>query len=142
MKSGVPYIKDTNDFHSKLKNLGKIQENAFLVTADVVGLYPSIPHEGLKVLRKQFNAFDSKFIPTEDVVRMAEFLLKNSYFEFNSTVKHLFELNLLHRMDVFLWITLKENFSKANKFSPGFGLDILMIFFSSGDLVKKRLTSF
>ena len=50
MKSGVSYIKDTNDFLFKLKNLGKIPENAFLVTADVVGLYPSIPHdEGLEV---------------------------------------------------------------------------------------------
>ena len=39
MKSGVSFIKGTNDFISKLKNLGKIQENAFLVTADVVGLH-------------------------------------------------------------------------------------------------------
>ena len=89
MKSGVSYIKDTNDFLFKLKNLGKIPENAFLVTADVVGLYPSIPHdEGLEVLRKQLNAFDNKSIPTEDLVKMAEFVLKNNYFEFNSTVKH------------------------------------------------------
>ena len=43
MKTGVSYIKDTNDFLFKLKNLGKIPENAFLVTADFVGLYPSIP---------------------------------------------------------------------------------------------------
>ena len=89
MKSGVSYIKDTNDFLFKLKNLGKIPKNAFLVTADVVGLYPSIPHdEGLEVLRKQLNAFDNKSIPTEDLVKMAEFVLKNNYFEFNSTFKH------------------------------------------------------
>ena len=89
MKSGVSYIKDTNDFLFKLKNLSKIPENAFLVTADVVGLHPSIPHdEGLEVLRKQLNTFDNKSIPTEDLVKMAEFVLKNNYFEFNSTVKH------------------------------------------------------
>ena len=71
MKLGVSYIKDTNDFLFKLKNLGKIPENAFLVTAVVVGLYPSIPHdEGLEVLRKQLNAFDNKSIPTEDLVKM------------------------------------------------------------------------
>ena len=47
MKSGVSYIKDTNNFLFKVKNLGKI---------DVVGLYLSIPHdEGLEVLRKQLN---------------------------------------------------------------------------------------
>ena len=89
MKPGVSYIKDTNDFLFKLKNLGKIPENAFLVTADVVGLYPGIPHdEGLEVLKKQFNAFDNKSVPTEGLVKMAEFVLKNNYFEFNSTVKH------------------------------------------------------
>ena len=89
MKSGLFYVKETNDFRFKLKNLGKIPENAFLVTADVVGLYPSIPHdEGLEVLRKQLNAFDNKSIPTEDLVKMAEFVLKNNYFEFNSTFKH------------------------------------------------------
>ena len=60
MKSGVSYIKDTNDFPSKLKNLEKIRENGFLVTDDVVWLYPSIPHdEGLEVLRKQFNALNN-----------------------------------------------------------------------------------
>ena len=51
MKSGTSYIKDTNDFLSKLKNLKKVPDNAKLVTADTVGLYPSIPHnEGLEVL--------------------------------------------------------------------------------------------
>ena len=89
MKSGVSYIKDTNDFLFKLKNLGKITENAFLVTADVVVLYPSIPlNEGLEVLRKQLNAFDNKSVPTEDLVKMAEFVLKNNYFEFDSSFKH------------------------------------------------------
>ena len=38
------YIKDTGDFLNKIKNINAIPENAILVTADVVGLYPSIPH--------------------------------------------------------------------------------------------------
>ena len=60
-----------------------------LVTADVVGLYPSIPHDDrLEVLRKQLNAFDNKSIPTEDLVKMAEFVLKNNYSEFSSSFKH------------------------------------------------------
>ena len=89
MKSRVSYIKGTNDFLFKLKNLGKIPENAFLVTTDVVGLYPSIPQdEDLEVLRKQLNAFDNKSIPAEDQVKMAEFVLKNNYFEFNSSFKN------------------------------------------------------
>ena len=50
MKSGMSYIKDTNDFLSKLKNLEKVPGNAIFFTADDVGLYSSIPHnEGLEV---------------------------------------------------------------------------------------------
>ena len=45
MQSAKSYIKDTSDFLRKLKGLGKVPGNAILVTADVVGLYPSIPHE-------------------------------------------------------------------------------------------------
>ena len=87
--SGTSYIKDTNDFLPKLKNLKKVPDNAILVTADVVGLYPSIPHnEGLEVLKKQLDNFYEKSIPTEDLVKMAEFVLKNNYFEFDSNVKH------------------------------------------------------
>ena len=89
MKSGTSYIKDTNDFLSKLKNLKKVPDNAILVTADVVGLYPSIPHnEGLEVLKKQLDNFYEKSIPTEDLVKMDEFVLENNYLELNSIVKH------------------------------------------------------
>ena len=51
MKSVVSYIKDTNDFLSKLKNFGKIPENVFLVSADYAGLYPSIPHDENNLMR-------------------------------------------------------------------------------------------
>ena len=48
MMSAMSYIKDTNDFLWKLKNLRKVPNNTILVTADVVGTYPSIQHnEGL-----------------------------------------------------------------------------------------------
>ena len=58
MKEGKSYIKDTADFLDKLKDLGQVPEGAILVTADVVGLYPSIPHtEGLEVLCKQHGKF-------------------------------------------------------------------------------------
>ena len=55
------------------------------MTADVVGLYPNIPHdEGLKVLRNHYDKFIDKTVPTEDIIKMAEFVLKNNLFEFNS----------------------------------------------------------
>ena len=39
------YIKDTNDFLRKLKNIDTVPEGAILCTVDVVGLYPHIPHD-------------------------------------------------------------------------------------------------
>ena len=44
MQEGWSYIKDTNDFIKNMKNLKDIPQDALLVTADVVGLNPSIPH--------------------------------------------------------------------------------------------------
>ena len=91
-------IKDTNDFLPKLKNLKKVPNNA--ITADVVGLYPSIPHnEGLEVLKKQLDNFYEKSIPTEDLVKMAEFVLKNNYFE---QLEQLLVRNLHHHMRVYI----------------------------------------
>ena len=85
----MSYIKDTNEFLLKLKNLRKVPDNAILITADAVGLFPNIPHnEGLEVLKKRIDNFYEKSIPTEDLFKMAEFVLKNNYFEFKSNVKH------------------------------------------------------
>ena len=72
------YIKDSGDYISKTKNLSTIPENAILVTADVVRLYPSIPPEaGLRALREALDKHVKKCIPTGNLVKMAEFGLKN-----------------------------------------------------------------
>ena len=72
MKAGKSYIKDTSDFLEKLKNLGNIPSNAILVTVDVVGLYPSIPHDaGLQVLYEKLEERTDKKIPSTDLVEMA-----------------------------------------------------------------------
>ena len=75
------------------------------------------------------------------------FLSRTIFFNFTQLLnikfpERLLELNVLHRMHASLWITLKENFSKANKFSPELVLDILMVFFSSVQVMKKSLASF
>ena len=45
-------------FLKKIQDMGKIPHDSILMTADVVGLYPSIPHNaGLKALR---DALDSQ----------------------------------------------------------------------------------
>ena len=81
-------IKDSGDFIKKTQNLDSIPENAILVMADVVGLYPSIPHEaGLKALREAFDKREQHTIPISELIRMADSVLKNNYFEFNRQIK-------------------------------------------------------
>ena len=49
------------------------------MTADVVGLYPSIPHEaGLNALKEALDNRENKTINTEDLIKMASFVLKNN----------------------------------------------------------------
>ena len=81
------YIKASGDFLKKIKNLASLLENAILVTADVVGLYPSILHEtGLQALEGAPENRQRKQISTDKLVKMAEFVLKNNFFEFNNDV--------------------------------------------------------
>ena len=69
--------------------MGKNPQDSILVTADVVGLYPSIPHNaGLKALKGALDCRQNKKIPTGILVKMAEFVLTNNYFEFGQKVFH------------------------------------------------------
>ena len=85
------YIKDTNHFLRKLKDVGTLPDGAILCTVDVVGLYPHIPHdEGLQALREALGLPDcmsssgiGKESLKQDIVDFAEFVLKNNNFEFN-----------------------------------------------------------
>ena len=88
IQKGWSYIKDSDDFIKKTRNLGSVPENAILVTTDIVGLYPSISHElGLKALREVLDKREQHTIPISELMRMADFVLKNNYFEFNGQIK-------------------------------------------------------
>ena len=77
-----------------MKRMRKIPEGSFLVTADVVGLYPSIPHnEGISALKQKLEEQPSTKIPANDLVKLAEFVLKNNLFEFNDKVKNFWNCN-------------------------------------------------
>ena len=78
------YVKDTNDFLQKLANIGNIPQDAILCTIDVVGLYPSIPHdEGLEALRTALNSRENQSVSTDTLVELADLVLSNNFFEFN-----------------------------------------------------------
>ena len=88
MQESWSYIKDSTDFINKTGQIGDIPENAILVTAEVVGLYPSIPHKaGLKTLKNAFDKRKQMHIPTEKLINMVEFVFKNNFFTFNGLDK-------------------------------------------------------
>ena len=118
MQRKKSYIKDSADFVNKIKSLQNILQGAILVTADVVGLYPSIPHDaGSKDLRKALDNRGNKHIPTEKLLKMAEFVLNNSYFQFNGKVKKQLSGTVI-TMPVFLWINLRVIFQKSQELNP------------------------
>ena len=87
MKNGKSYIRDSGHFLEKIKNISTFPENALLVTADVVGLYPSILHQaGLSALKEALENRSVKKAPTENLIKKAQFVLKNNLFEFNNKV--------------------------------------------------------
>ena len=51
MQKGWSYIKDSGSFIKKINNLDSKTENAILLKADMMGLYPSTPYDvGLTAL--------------------------------------------------------------------------------------------
>ena len=73
MGNGSSCIRDSGDFIDKMKWKEKIPEGSFLATADVVGLYTSIPHnEGIQALKQKLEEQPSTKIPTNDLVKLAE----------------------------------------------------------------------
>ena len=88
MQQSRSYISDSSDFIKKLREIKEISTDVVMGTVDVVGLYSSAPHDvGLEALRRTLDDRVTKKIDTEDPIKMAEFVLKNSYFEFNGKVK-------------------------------------------------------
>ena len=88
MQNGWSYVKDSSDFKNKIKTLGRLSGNITLVKADVVVIYPSIKHEyRLETLRERLVKSEDLKLPVNDIVKIAEFVLKNNIFEFNGKVK-------------------------------------------------------
>ena len=81
------YIKDTNHFLRKIKELGQLPEGTILCTTDVVGLYPNIPHdEGLAFLKDFLDSRVDKQVTTDTLIELAELVLKNNIFEFSDKI--------------------------------------------------------
>ena len=84
----VPHIlEDTRDLLNRIKDLSDIPDDAILVSFDVVGLYPHIPHDdGLKFLKKFLDGRRDKSVSTESLIELAKLILKENYFELGDQI--------------------------------------------------------
>ena len=72
MRPAKSYVRGTSDFLKKLKELGCVPENELLLTSDLVGFYPSIPHlDGLEALSIKLDQWVDKKIIIDNQLEMA-----------------------------------------------------------------------
>ena len=148
MQEGWSYIKDSGDFIKKLKNIDHIPQDAIMVTADVVGLYPSIPHDaGLEALRKVLDNRENNKISIDDLTKMIEFVLKTAVLDLMERSRNKFwglplVPNLRLHTVVYSWTKLRLNFLKRKSISLSFGFVTLMMFSLFVLLVKKSSAYF
>ena len=88
--SKIPSVlEDSREFLEKLSKLGKLPENAIMVTFDVVGLYSNIPHEeGLEALKFYLEQREDKSVTTQSLLDLARIVLENNYFGFGDDMYH------------------------------------------------------
>ena len=119
-----------------------------MVTADGVKLYPNDFHNfGLRYLRKRFNEIDICKAPTEEIITIAEFLLKNNYFEFIKKfcwqiLRAAIGTEFAPPYACIFMDEIEASFLKTQQLQPFFCLDILMTYFLYGHVVKKTFNCF
>ena len=75
MREIPSYIKDTNDFMTKIDNF-TVPLNSFLVTMNVKSLYTSIPNnEGIASVKKKHDHYPNKTIATEIITTFLALIL-------------------------------------------------------------------
>ena len=130
--------------------MDQLSEGAILCTIDVVGLDPNIPpEEGLAFLKSFLDERTEKKVTTEILVELAETVLKNNIFQINEKTFTAISTKFVHRMQFYLWLTLKSFSKKTFNYSHAYCGGILLIHFFICELGKdffkkiiKQLMSF
>ena len=77
------YVQDTADFLRRLERVGKLNDNEFMFTMDVVALYPSVPREQTrKAMEESLEKRTVKKIPTKDLLELGDMVLRSNEFTF------------------------------------------------------------
>ena len=79
----IPHILEhSSDFSSWLNQLCDIPNNTILVTFDVLGLYPHIPHnKGLETMKRYGDKREDQSVFSDSLYKLAKIILKHNYFE-------------------------------------------------------------
>ena len=70
LKSLIPnaphILEDTRDFVNRIQELSDLPESSILVSFDVVGLYPHVPHEeGIETMAEYLETREDKTVSTK-----------------------------------------------------------------------------
>ena len=83
------YVRDTQHFISRLKQLGQIPEGALLGTLDVSSLYTNIPnHEGILVVADHLRTYRSKNDKGPFILKLFKLVLHSMNFKLTSTTTY------------------------------------------------------
>lgn len=75
-------IEDTQDFLKRISKISKIWPNALLISFKIPELFFQIPqNEGIKVMWPYSNECDDQTVSIESLRKLAEIVVKNSFFE-------------------------------------------------------------
>ena len=78
------YLKDTNDFLDKIKQIGPLPPKTIMFTLDVVSLYTNIPHEdGLEATRLALEKRINPTIQTSVLIKLLEIILRKNCFTYD-----------------------------------------------------------
>ena len=86
----IPHIlEDTKDFLKRINDIGEIPSGSLLVTFDIVGLYPHIPHEeGIETMKKYLNLREDQSVFTNSLCDLAHIILTENYFKIGKDMYH------------------------------------------------------
>lgn len=84
------YIKDSNYLLDQLHKINNVNQQTFLITADVSALYTSIPHADIITAVNHILQSRNKphHPPTDTLLELVHLILHNNYFEFNQVIYH------------------------------------------------------
>ena len=76
-------------FLKLINDIGEIPSGSLLVTFDVVGLYPHIPHEeGIVTIETHLKLREDQSISTNSLCDLARIILTENYFELGKDMYH------------------------------------------------------